>query len=337
MRGRRIAALLAMGGAALAFRAVGRRTRSIELDGRRAFVTGGSRGLGFALARELAREGCRVAICARDAGELDRARAELAAEGLDIETVTCDVASAAEVDRAIAEVRQRLGGIDILVNNAGIIQVGPVEAMTLDDYRQAMDVMYWGIVHTTLAVLPEMRERGDGSIVNVTSIGGKIAVPHLLPYGAAKFAAVGFSEGLHAEVARDGVRVTTVVPGLMRTGSFLEAWFKGDQRREYAWFSVASSAPLVTIEASRAARKIVDAIRQGRTELVLTPPAKAAVRVQGLMPATTTRVLTAVDRVLPHGRGDGPIKGAEAEERVGSRLQRGLTRFGREAARRYQR
>src|SRR5207253_5505608 len=141
----------------------------------------------------------------------------------------------------------RFGQIDVLINNAGIIAVGAVPSQTLVDYQEAMDVMFWGVVYPTLAVLPQMMRRGSGHIGNITSIGGKISVPHLVPYGCAKFAAVGFSEGLHAEVKRFGVNVTTVVPGLMRTGSHLDAFFKGKQEYEYGWFALSGTNPLFSI------------------------------------------------------------------------------------------
>src|SRR5207248_4719313 len=135
------------------------------------------------------------------------------------------------------------------VNNAGVIEVGPSDAMRLADYQKLMDIMYWGTIHSTLAVLPQMKERRHGRIVNITSIGGKISVPHMLPYSGAKFATVGFSEGLHEEVARDGISVTTVIPWLMRTGGYRHAHFKADVDRDYAWFSLASPLPLLTISA----------------------------------------------------------------------------------------
>ena len=178
-----------------------RNWRAQELYGQTVLITGGSRGLGLALAEEFARQGCNIVICAREEDELVRAR-------------------------------QHFGRIDVLVNNAGIISVGPLLSQKLEDFQEAMDVMFWGIVHPTLAVLPQMLQDGHGRIVNITSIGGKVSVPHLIPYGCAKFAAVGFSEGLHAEVKRFGVNVTTVVPGLMRTGSHLNAFFKGKHESE---------------------------------------------------------------------------------------------------------
>src|SRR5262249_29078614 len=143
------------------------------------------------------------------------------------------------------------------VNNAGIIQVGPMETMTLADYQEAMRVHYWGPLYTALAVLPQMKQRRAGRIVNITSIGGKVAVPHLLPYVGSKFALVGLSEGLRAELMKDGILVTTVVPGLMRTGSPRNAFFKGQNEAEYAWFKIGDSIPVLTTSAERAARRIV--------------------------------------------------------------------------------
>src|SRR5205823_4029010 len=136
---------------------------------------------------------------------------------------TCDVTHRREVTQFVRATRERFGRIDVLVNNAGTIEVGPMEVMTLDDYDRAMKTHFWGPLYMVLAVLPELRKRREGRIVNVSSIGGKISVPHLLPYCASKFALTGFSQGLRAELAKDGIVVTTVCPGLMRTGSPLNA------------------------------------------------------------------------------------------------------------------
>jgi short-subunit dehydrogenase len=275
------------------------RARRGTLGGQVALVTGGSRGLGFLVARELAREGCRVAICARDPQELERARAALAMHAAEVLALPCDVTDAAAVERMVAEVVARLGRIDLVVNNAGTIQVAPLAALELHDFQDAMAANFWGTVHTTLAVLPHMRERRRGRIVNVTSVGGKVAVPHLLPYDCAKFAAVGFSEGLRAEAARDGVAVTTVVPGLMRTGSWRFALFKGNAASERRWFSVAARLPGLTMSARRAARRIVEAARLREAEVVLGLPAKVLRLINDLLPSITVGALTATNRLLP--------------------------------------
>ena len=134
---------------------------------------------------------------------------------------------------------------------------------------------------------------GLGRIVNITSIGGKIAVPHLLPYTCAKFAAVGFSEGLRAELADTGINVTTVVPGLMRTGSHLHAEFGGEQGAEYRWFALNASAPYpIAIGTDRAARLIVRAVKRGQTECTYPVSAVVAARLSGLLPGDDERADT---------------------------------------------
>ena len=132
-----------------------------------------------------------------------------------------------------------------------------------------MDVMFWGTVYPTLAVLPQMIRRRQGRIANITSTGGKVSVPHLLPYCCAKFAAVGFSEGLRAELRRHGIKVTTVVPGLMRTGSHLNAQFKGKHDQEFAWFALALGVPVLSMSVDRAAAKIISACKRAQPSLTL--------------------------------------------------------------------
>jgi NAD(P)-dependent dehydrogenase (short-subunit alcohol dehydrogenase family) len=214
--------------------------RQANLQGQVVLLTGGSRGLGLALAREFARAGCRLVLCARDAQELERAQQHLAQRGADVLTVPCNVADQEQVNHLVERAIERFGRIDILVNNAGVIQVGPLHTVTVEDFKTALDVMFWGLLYPTLAVLPQMLQRGSGRIVNITSIGGMVSVPHLLPYNCAKFAAVGLSEGLRAELGREGIHVTTIVPGLMHTGSYLHAMFKGQQEREFTWFALGS-------------------------------------------------------------------------------------------------
>ena len=307
------------------------RTRAISFHGAAVLITGGSRGLGLLLAREFGAAGARVAICARDADELDRAAADLGARGIAVLTLRGDVTDAAQVEGIVHGVREHWGAIDVLVNNAGVITVGPVETMTLADYHAAMSVNFWGALHAILAVLPSMRERGAGRIVNVTSIGGKLSVPHLSPYSASKFALVGLSEGLRAELARDGILVTTVCPGLMRTGSPRNADFKGRHEAEYAWFSISDALPLVSMDAARAARQIVAACARGEPEVTLSAPAKLAARVQGLAPGLVSEVLAVVNRLLPApgGIGRGTAKGHESESALSPSW---LTRLGDAAA-----
>jgi NAD(P)-dependent dehydrogenase (short-subunit alcohol dehydrogenase family) len=302
----RTLALSALGLAGLwAYRRWGR--PRYDFRGKVALVTGSSRGLGLLLARELVRRGARVAICARDADELADAFDDLVSRGGEVVAVECDVTDRAGVHHLVSTAQSRLGPIDVLVNNAGIISVGPMETMRLEDYREAMAVHFWSSVYTTLEVLPEMRARRAGRIVNISSIGGKIPVPHLVPYTASKFAVTGLSAALRTELANDGITVTTICPGLMRTGSHLHARFKGQHEKEYAWFALGASVPGMSMSGESAARQILDACARGDAELVTTLPAKAAVVAYSLFPELFSGVAELVDRwVLPEAGGIGP-------------------------------
>ena len=271
-------------------------------------------------------------ICARDEDELARARQDLEARGADVLAVPCDVTDPDQVERLVALTTERFGPIDVLVNNAGIISVGPAQAMTRRDFSEAMDVDFWGTLNPILAVLPQMRQRRGGRIVNVTSIGGKVSVPHLLPYSCAKFAATALSEGLRAELARDGITVTTIAPGLLRTGSYDQAFFKGDRAGEYGWFSVSDNLPGLSISAGRAAREIVRAVRRGEAERILSLPANIAARAHGLAPGTTADLLRLVNRALPPDAGESKTTGQAVADAHPSRLRDALTVLGRSAA-----
>ena len=323
--------------AALAFAGARRLlARDTDLFGTVAIVTGGSRGLGFLIARELARDGARLAICARDADELERARLDLERHGAEVVAIRCDVADPVAAAALVEETERRLGPVDILVNNASIIQVAPIDVLGIKDFQQALAVNFWGTVHPTLAALPAMRARGRGCIVNITSIGGKVSVPHLLPYSAAKFATVGFSEGLAAEVAKDGVRVITVVPGLMRTGSYLHAEFEGRAPAEFTWFALGSTLPGVSMDAERAARRIVRAIRRREVEPILSLPAQVLARVHGLFPGVVVGALALVNRLLPRSGGvEDSASGLELQRASGAGALHVATSLGRAAARRF--
>ena len=321
-------------GAVMGARALYRSRRKYDLRGKVVLITGSSRGLGLALAEEFAIRGSRIVICAREQEELSRARIRLQELGAEVLDIVCDVSDRESVRRLIDEARNHFGEMDVLVNNAGIINVGPYQEQKIEDFEEAMNINFWGTVNSTLAVLPSMKRRGSGRIVNITSIGGKVSVPHLLPYCCAKFAAVAFSEGLRAEIAREGIVVTTIVPGLMRTGSYLNADFKGKHKAEFGWFSMGSTTPLTAIAAHRAARQIVDATVSGTAELIVTWQAELLARLHGLFPGLVTEILGLVNRTLPTANGGETTKrkGWESE----SVLTRSpLTALGRWAAQRY--
>jgi len=303
-----IAAGVALAGAALLLKSL-RRNRAIDFRDRVALITGGSRGLGLLLARELGRLGARVVIVARDEQELERAKSDLQQHGVAVVTVATDLATPAEAERAVNTCIDAFGRLDVLVNNAGIITVGPFDHLSNADFQEAMSVHFWAPLYTLQAALPYMRLNGGGRVVNISSIGGKIGVPHLAAYCASKFALTGFSQSVRAELAQENILLTTVCPGLMRTGSVFNAWFKGQHRQEFTWFAIAGSMPIMTIDGEHAAAKIVDAARHGDPELVITWPAKLAAAAAGVTPGLTATATGIANRFLP-----GPTDDTEGEQ-----------------------
>jgi NAD(P)-dependent dehydrogenase (short-subunit alcohol dehydrogenase family) len=296
---------LAAAGLATAIATSRSRRRAFDFAGKSVVITGGSRGLGLVLARQLAAQGARITLVARDENELRRAADDISARypSADVLVAPADVSVREDVGRAIREAVARRGSIDVLINNAGIIQVGPIDHMKLSDYDDAMKTHFWGPLFMVLEVLPHMRNQGGGRIVNISSVGGRISVPHLVPYSASKFALTGLSDGLRVELAQEQIVVTTVCPGLMRTGSPINAAFKGRRSKEYSWFAVASSLPVMTISAERAARQILGACRRGAAELVITPQAKLGVLARTIVPGLFSDVMSLVDRLLPRATG----------------------------------
>jgi NAD(P)-dependent dehydrogenase (short-subunit alcohol dehydrogenase family) len=304
-----------------------RRRPAIDFRDRVALITGGSRGLGLLLARELASQGARLSLVARDAAELDLARRELAAgSGYRVLALPCDVRHRQEAEWAVEATVERFGRLDVLINNAGVIQVGPLAHMDISDFENALDVHFWGPLYFIRAALPHLSRQDGARIVNIASIGGKVAVPHLAPYSASKFALVGLSNALQSELAREGISVTTVCPGLMRTGSHVNALFKGRRSEELAWFAVMDALPLTSMGGRRAARRIVEACRHGEPHLTLTQQARLASVAAALMPGLTARALELANRFLPEPSevdGDEPQPGWRQSSRwAPSRLTR---------------
>lgn len=294
-------------------------------------ITGGSRGLGLIMARQLLQEGAKVAICARDHEELQTAVMDLERMDRQVLGIPCDIRDKDQVKAMIRQVRDLWGPIDILINNAGVIQVGPVETMKEEDFESCMNVHFWGSLYCILETAPDMIKYGKGRIVNISSIGGKISVPHLLPYSASKFALTGLSEGLHAELKKYGVKVTTICPGLMQTGSPYNAEFKGNNRQEYTWFMLSDSLPGLSENAEKAASKIISAMKNGDAELILSLPAKLAAAINGLFPGFTAEALSMVNKLLPapNGLGEKTAKGIESRTKLSESF---MTKSSQEAA-----
>jgi len=268
-----------------------------------ALITGGSRGLGLIIARQICNQGGKVALLARDPAELACAKSDLAQRGGSVLTVQCDLLDTEQIRPSVRQIIDHFGKIDILINCAGIIEVGPLGHMTREDFDRAMRLHFWAPFELISQIVPEMRTWGGGRIVNIASIGGKVAVPHMAPYTSSKFALVGLSDALRAELAPENIFVTTVTPGVMRTGSEVHAKFKGDHAAEFESFTGASKLPFASISGERAAKKILAACARGRSALVMPLPARALIIANALFPNFTAQVMKIVNKRLPSSVG----------------------------------
>ena len=277
-------------------------------------ISGGSRGLGLLMGKEFAKEGASLALLARDEAELRRAQniIQLAYPESLVHYYVCDCTKAEEVKSTIQEIMRTFGHIDVLVNNAGIISSMPIANATEKEFEESIATHFWGPYHLIQNCLPHL-ERG-ARIVNISSIGGKIPIPHLAPYCTGKFALVGYSETLRAELMDEGIYVTTVCPGLMRTGSVDHATFKGQVKKEYAWFSIMDSLPLITVNAERAAREIIQAARVGQAELRISFSTKLAIIAHAHFPDFFCDAISLANLFLPNHTEDKDLKveGADA-------------------------
>jgi NAD(P)-dependent dehydrogenase (short-subunit alcohol dehydrogenase family) len=300
-------------GALFGFSLLKKWQNAYEFAGKVVLITGGSRGLGLVLARQFAAEGARLAICARNLGELETAQQELEKGGAEVYAQVCNLRIEQDLKHMVRQVEEHYGRIDVLVNNAGVIQVGPVENQSVDEFREAMDIHYWAPLHTMMAVLPGMKERREGRIINIASVGGKVSLPHMVPYSGSKFGLVGLSEGFQVELKRYNILVTTINPGLMRTGSASHAIIKGQHQKEYAWFTATAVSPLISMSVDVAARKIIQACRFGVPERTLTVAGKLAVVLHGIAPSLMADYFDLVNRFLPKVGSDVPLSGKASD------------------------
>jgi len=281
------------------------RRRRYDLQGRTVLITGGARGLGLLLAREFGRRGARLAIVSRTPGDLSRAGDELRRAGHEVIAECCDIRDPRAVGDLVQLVVGRWGRLDIVVNNAGVIQAAPFEVAELEDFQESLDTHFWGPLYLTREALPYLKQAPGGArLLNVSSFGGRVGVPHLSAYSSGKFALVGLSETLRAELHQYGILVTTATPGLMRTGSHVKILLRGQHEKEAKWFGAGIVTPLTSMSGDRAARQLVDACVAGRADVTPAAQFRLAEVGSAVAPELAATVRSMVAGQLPEPRRD---------------------------------
>jgi len=231
-----------------------------KLKGKRVLITGGARGIGFETAIAFGREGCKVFITDINEEGLEDASSKIAASGVEVHTYVNDVADHKQVDKLAKEILSQFGGIDILINNAGIGFSAEIKDMTLEDWKRLMAVNIWGMIHFIHAFLPSMIEKRNGNIVNISSGQAFFPVPTWGAYAATKYFVAGMSEALHYEVARFGIKVTTVFPFMVRSPFYDDI----KAQTPFGRLVVKGVVPIVGTTVEKTAKIIVKAVKKGK-------------------------------------------------------------------------
>ncbi len=236
-------------------------------------ITGASQGIGKATAQLFARNGYDLVLAARQVDRLETVAQEITKLGYNAPlTVGCDVRDAAQVNNLAQKALERYGNIDVLVNNAGIFATGTVEDFSLEDWHQIIDTNLWGYIHTIHALLPHFLARGTGTIVNLSSIGGKVPTPYMAAYCTSKFAVTGLTESLQAELKPKGIQVCGIYPSLIRSSLMERAIFRGkdeeDTKNRREQLGSITNVPAVE-KPTDVANAIWDAVKNQKSEVLV--------------------------------------------------------------------
>lgn len=235
-------------------------------------ITGASQGIGKATALRFAQNGYNLVLAARHVDRLNATAEELKSIAPRVTAIPTDTREADQVkiliDRAISE----YGSIDVLVNNAGVYISGPADAFSLEDWHTAIDTNLWGYIHTIHAILPHMISQGRGMIVNVSSSGGKVPIPYLVPYTTSKFAVAGLTQSLQSELSPKGITVCGIYPNLIKSDFMERAIFRGKDEEDTIarrkQLEQVLSVPVVE-KPDDVAKAILDAVKHKKTEVIV--------------------------------------------------------------------
>lgn len=288
----------------------------LSYSGKVVLLTGGSRGFGLILARLLAQQGAKLVLVSRTEEDLKRAQSELRQIHPDVEIHVADLRDPEQIKNAVQFTVERFGHIDVVLHNAGVITSGPFVLMTREDFEKEMDIHFWAALNLVQETLPIMRSQGEGQIINISSIGGHVPVPHLSPYCASKYALTGLSETLHAELARYGIKVTTVCPGTMRTGSIYQAEYKGDAEIEKTWFSLMASLPVLSARPETVAKRVLEAASKGEAWVAPSLVAKLGIPAHALFPNLWAQAMRVMNRPLPDQGSRQAVRGTEVHDKL---------------------
>lgn len=264
-----------------------------------AIVTGGSEGIGEAIAARFAKENYHVVIAARDAAKLTKVASQLKSQfATPVVPMPTDVREPKQVQDLVAQTIADFGQLDVLVNNAGLYSTGPTEEFTLEEWHRVIDTNLWGYIHTTHAVLPYLVSQQAGSILNICSIAGKVPMPYSTLYTTSKFAIAGMSQALSAELSNKGIQVCAIYPNIIQTDFPNKAVLQGkdlaDKKSRYQQLEKTLSMPFIE-KTEDVADAVWQALEHNEREHVLGS-AKLINGMHGMLPRMTEKIMQTVFR-----------------------------------------
>jgi NAD(P)-dependent dehydrogenase (short-subunit alcohol dehydrogenase family) len=262
-----------------------------EIKGKIAVITGAASGIGRATAVALAREGARVAIADVDRAGLAETAKQIEAISGQVSTYLLDVSSREAVYAFAQEIEAQFGGADIVINNAGVAQVATVEELSYEDFEWVMNIDFWGMVYGSKAFLPQLRQKGAGHIVNVSSIFGLFSVPSQAAYNSAKFAIRGFTEALRHEMKGSGIAVSCVHPGGIKTNILRNARFLQSVQTTEREQAMSGFDKLARTTPDQAAQTIIKGIKANKPRILIGMDARILDWIIRLLPASYGKVM----------------------------------------------
>ncbi len=262
-----------------------------EIKGKIAIITGAASGIGRATAVALTREGARVAVADVDREGLAETAKQIEANGGQVSTYLLDVSSREAVYAFAQEIEAQFGGADIVINNAGVAQVATIEELSYEDFEWVMNIDFWGMVYGTKAFLPQLRKKGAGHIVNVSSIFGLFSVPTQAAYNSAKFAIRGFTEALRYEMKGSGIAVSCVHPGGIKTNILRNAHFLQSVQTTEREQAMSGFDKLARTTPDQAAQTIIKGIKANKPRILIGMDARILDWIIRLLPASYGKLM----------------------------------------------
>jgi len=284
-----------------------RKKRQFTYQGKVVLVTGGARGLGYIMARQLVEEGAKVIICARDADQLDKAYVLLRNHGEVTYPYVCDITEKENIVQLAYFIKKRFGRLDVLINNTGTITINPIEQLPLNNYKKFIESHLWGPMQLVRVLIPLLSKSREAKIVNIFSVGGKISLAKSQPYDVNEIVHAVFYDNISRVITGKNIKLTAIYPEFKDQDLPVNLKLKGHSEQELAWSKFNESRPLISLYAENVGKQILKTAQIGKKTLTLPFPRELARIVNNINTELNLTLCQLVDHLVPHDSGSSSI------------------------------